>query len=313
MDNLEDLPGVGKTTAERLIEANFTSFMSIAVASPWEITDACGMGEKAARKAIQFARNNLEFNLKNGNKMLEKRKEIGRITTGSKNFDELIGGGFETGTITECHGAFSAGKTSLAHSLAINVQMSKSEGGLEGEVVWLDNENTFRPERIKQICENRELDTEKILSNIHVLRTFNSDHQLAAIEEISRFINEEGRNVKLIIIDSIMSHLRSEFCGRGSLAPRQQKLNKHLHEVLKLADINNLCAYITNQVMARPDMFFGDPISPIGGHILGHVCATRIYLRRGKAGTRVAKLVDSSYLADGAAIFTITEKGIEDA
>jgi DNA repair protein RadA len=119
-------------------------------------------------------------------------------------------------------------------------------------------------------------------------------------------------NVKLIVIDSLTAHFRAEFVGRGTLADRQQKINKHMHALLKLADTHNVCVYVTNQVMAKPDQFFGDPTQAIGGHIVGHASTFRIYLRKGKKGSRVAKLVDSPNLPETEVAFYITEQGIKD-
>ncbi|MEA3378223.1 MAG: DNA repair and recombination protein RadA [Nanoarchaeota archaeon] len=310
---IHDLPGVGAATSEKLNDAGFSTLMAIAVATPGELTEATGIGENAARKLINFARNNLDMGFCTGEDLLKKRASVVKITTGSKNFDNLIDGGFESGSITECYGAFGSGKSALAHALAVNAQLLKEKSGAESVVVWIDTENTFRPERIKQIAENRGLDPLKILKNIRVVRAYNSDHQMFVAEKIEDLIVKDKLPVKLVIVDSLMAHFRSEFIGRGTLANRQQKLNKHMHVLMKLADIRNLCVYITNQVMAKPDVFFGDPTAAIGGNIVAHNSTTRLYLRRGKAGTRVAKLVDSPHLPDGAAIWQITDEGIIDA
>jgi len=309
---LSDLPGVGAATAEKLAEAGYASLMAIAVATPGELTEAAGVGEAVARKIINTARNNLEMGFVTGEDLMKRREQVIKITTGSKQFDELIGGGFESGGITETFGQFGSGKTVMAHNLAVNVQLSKEEGGASGSVVWIDTENTFRPERIKQIAEARGMDYKEILKNIHVVRAFNSDHQMLIAEKIEDLITKQNIQVKIVIVDSLMAHFRAEFVGRGTLADRQQKLNKHMHALMKLADMHNLCVYVTNQVMAKPDTFFGDPTAAIGGNIVGHNSTTRIYLRRGKAGTRVAKLVDSPHLPDGECCFNICEKGIED-
>jgi len=307
-----DLPGVGAATAEKLKDAAYNTLMSIAVATPGELTEAAGLGESAARKIINFARNNLDMGFVTGIDLMKKREKVIRITTGSKQFDDLIGGGFESGSITECFAQFGSGKTVLAHQLAINAQLPKEKGGADGAVVWIDTENTFRPERIKEIAEKLGLDYLKLLENIRVVRAFNSDHQMIVAEKIENLIVDDKVPVKLVIVDSLMAHFRAEFVGRGTLADRQQKLNKHMHVLMKLADVQNLCVYVTNQVMAKPDTFFGDPTAAIGGNIVGHNSTTRLYLRRGKAGTRVAKLVDSPHLPDGEAIWKITDEGIVD-
>lgn len=309
---LEDLPGVGAATAEKMREAGFSNLMSLAVATPGQLTEAAGIGEAAARKLINYARNNLDLGFSSGDELLEKRNNIKKISTGSQAFDELVGGGFETGSITECFGAFGSGKTALAHVLAINALEIDEEGEPQTYTVWVDSENTFRPERIKQICENKGLDPIKVLQHIKVVRAYNSDHQMISSEKIEDLVTKDGLNVRLVIVDSLMAHFRAEFVGRGTLAERQQKLNKHMHVLMKIADVHNLCVYVTNQVMAKPDMFFGDPTAAIGGNIVGHNSSTRLYLRRGKKNTRVAKLVDSPHLPDGEALWFIDETGIKD-
>ena len=309
---IEDLPGIGAATAEKLKDAGYHDLMSIAVATPGELAESVGMGEASARKVINASRNNLDMGFVSGEDLLKKREEIIRVSTGSNAFDTMLKGGFESGGITECYGQFGSGKSALAHQLVINALFLDEENNPTASAVWIDSENTFRPERIKEICENRGLDPIKILQSIKVVRAFNSDHQMMCAEKIEDLIQKDGLNVKMIIVDSLMTHFRSEFIGRGTLSNRQQKINKHMHVLMKMADQYNLAVYVTNQVMARPDTFFGDPTAAIGGNIVGHNSQTRIYLRRGKKGTRVAKLVDSPYLPDGEAIFQITDKGIED-
>jgi len=205
--------------------------------------------------------------------------------------------------------------TQLAHTLSVMVQLPHEEGGLHGSVIWIDTENTFRPERIRQIAEARGLDPEEALKNIYVARAFNSNHQMLLVERAEEIIKEKAetdRPVKLLVVDSLMAHFRSEYVGRGTLAERQQKLAKHLADLHRIADLYDIAVFVTNQVQAKPDAFFGDPTRPVGGHILAHSATLRIYLRKGKAGKRVARLIDSPHLPEGEAIFRITDKGVED-
>lgn len=310
---ITDLPGVGAATAEKLEEAGFNTLMSIAVASPAEMIEIAGVTETTARKIINNARSKLDMGFETGIEALEKREKVIKITTNSKALDALFGGGIETNAITECYGQFGSGKSSLAHQLAVNVQLPKDKGGAEGIVVWMDTESTFRPERIKQIAENNGLDANQILSGIRVVRCFNSDHQMLVAEKIEDLIKNDKLPVKLIIVDSLMSLFRSDFSGRGQLSDRQQKLNKHMHTLLKLANNYSVAVYVTNQVMANPAVFFGDPTTAIGGHIVGHNSTYRVYLRRGKKDTRVAKMVDAPQIGEVEAIFKVSDKGIVDA
>jgi len=308
---IEDLPGVGAATAEKLKESGYDNLMSIATASPAELVDLTGVGENVAKRIIQVARTKLDMGFETGEEILKKREQVIKITTGSKAFDDMLGGGIETGAITEVYGAYGSGKTSLAHQLAVNVSLPKEQGGAEGSSVWIDSEGTLRPEYIAKIAELRGLEKGKILKEFRGIRAFNSDHQMLLVEKIEDLI-KDGLPIKLIIVDSLTSHFRADFSGRGQLADRQQKLNKHMHALLKLANKYNVAIYITNQVMSKPDTFFGDPTEAIGGHVLHHASTYRIYLRRGKKSSRVAKLVDAPALPEAECAFTVTDKGIED-
>jgi DNA repair protein RadA len=178
-------------------------------------------------------------------------------------------------------------------------------------VIFVDTENTFRPDRIDDLAKAEHLDPKKVLANIKVARAYNSDHQMILTEKIDELI-KENPTTRLVIIDSLTAHFRAEFVGRGTLAERQQKLNKHMHTLLKLADSHNVAVYVTNQVMSKPDVFFGDPTQAIGGHIVGHSSTFRIYLRKGKKGSRVAKLVDSPNMPEGECNFFITKEGLKE-
>ncbi|MEM2121181.1 MAG: DNA repair and recombination protein RadA [Candidatus Woesearchaeota archaeon] len=306
--SLTDIPGVGAATAEKLTMAGYASLMSLAVATPAELVEVAGVTEATARKIINFAREKLEMGFESGDEILKKRQRVEKITTGSKALDNLLGGGFETGSITEAFGEFGSGKTQLAHVLAVNVQKQIPDS----VVIFIDTENTFRPERIIELARAQKMDPEKVLKNIKVARAYNSDHQMLLVEKIEDVAKKENLKVKLVIVDSLTAHFRAEFIGRGTLADRQQKLNKHIHSLMKVADKFNACIYVTNQVMAKPDVFFGDPTQAIGGHIIAHASTFRIYLRKGKKGTRVAKLVDSPNLPEGEAVFIVTREGIKD-
>ena len=308
--DITDLPGVGAATAEKLISVGYSDLMSIAVATPAEIIDTTGMTEALAKKIIAVARSRLEMGFESGEELLRRREKVEKINIGSADFDALLGGGFETGAITECFGEVGSGKTQIGHTLAVKAQMLKDEK--DPIAVYIDTENTFRPERIKQLAEGAGLDPVKALKGIKVARAYNSDHQMLLVEKVEDLIKKHGMNVKLIIVDSLTAHFRAEFIGRGTLAERQQKLNRHMHTLLKLADMYNLCVYVTNQVMAKPDMFFGDPTQAIGGHIVAHASTFRIYLRKGKKGSRVAKLIDSPNLPEGEANFYVETSGIKD-
>ena len=307
---LTDLPGIGEATAEKLQASGYADLTSIATANPHELSEVAGIGVEAAKKAIAMATESVDVGYETADLVLERRKDIGKIKTGSQALDDLLGGGVETQSITEAFAKFSSGKSQLGFQLCVNVQLPKDKGGLEGKVLFIDSESTFRPERIAQIAEAAGLNPQEALKNIIVARAENSDHQMILAERAEDLIKTQ--NVKLVIVDSLTSHFRADYVGRGALSDRQQKLNKHIHLLQRLADRYNIAIYVTNQVMDNPGILFGDPTTPIGGHVLAHAATYRMYLRKSKDTKRIARLVDSPNLPDGEAVFSVTTAGLLD-
>ena len=229
MVELEDLPSVGEKTAEKLRDAGFADMMRLATATPKELSVKAEIGEGVAEKVIEAARKSEKIDFETAYDVLERRRDVGHISVGSEGFNDLIGGGIETQSITEVFGEFGSGKSQISHELAVTVQLPPEKGGLDGECVFIDTENTFRPERIEQI-----------------------------------------------------------------------------------ANTYNVAVFITNQVQAKPDSFFGSPTKAIGGHVLGHASTYRIWLKKGLAGKRIARLVDSPHLPEGECVFKIKTEGIVD-
>ncbi|MGQ9460837.1 MAG: DNA repair and recombination protein RadA [Candidatus Bathyarchaeaceae archaeon] len=308
---LEDLPGIGPAISQKLRELGFHTVESLATATARELAPA-GIGEKKALEVISEARSSMALSFIRADELLKTRQTVLRLTTGSKTLDELMGGGLETQTITEFYGEYGSGKSQLCHQLCVNVQLPPERGGLDGGALYIDTENTFRTERIVQMAQHLGLNPEEVARNIVFAEAYTSDHQMFLVDNADRVIKEN--NIRLVIVDSLTSHFRSEYLGREMLAERQQKLNKHLHKLIRLARAFNAVAVVTNQVMAKPDVFFGgDAVHPVGGHIVAHTSHTRIYLRKSARGpVRIARLVSSPYLPEGERVFKITENGIED-
>ena len=307
---IEDIPGIGPATAEKLRELGFHTVESLATATVKELTQA-GIGEKQAAKIINEARDTIATSFIRADELMRMRQNILRLTMTSKQLDELVGGGLESQTITEFYGEYGVGKSILCHQLAVNVQLPIEQGGLNGGALYVDTENTFRPEWIVRMAPPLGLDPETVGKNIIYSEAFNSDHQILILEKADKVIQEN--NIKLIIVDSLTAHFRSEYLGREMLAERQQKINSHMHRLVRLARAFNAVAVVTNQVMSKPDAFFASGVEPVGGHIVAHTSHTRLFLRRATGGpVRIARLVSSPYLPEGERIFKITEEGIKD-
>jgi len=312
---IQDIEGVGPTTARKLKEAGIVSVMDLAVTSADELAVDLNSSKDTAATFIMAAQrllresNILEKEFVTAESALEKRKSLMRCSTGSRALDELLLGGIETQAVTEFYGEFGSGKSQICHTLAAIAPQPKESGGLNGGVIYIDTEGTFRPERLNQIARARELEPSHVLKNVAVCKVYNSSHLELIIKDLGKYVNDF--NAKLVIIDSIISLHRAEFAGRGTLADRQQRLNGLLHKVIRLAEIFNIAVVITNQVQSSPDTFFGDPTKAAGGNVIGHASTYRIYLRK-SGENRTAKMIDSPYHPYSDARFTLNEKGTDD-
>ncbi len=307
----EDLKGVGRVTAGRLRDAGFYSVEELAITPLQELMDKAGLDKRSAEKLAEAARQRMNMSFISARDLWEKRKGMMRCSTGSQELDDLLAGGIETQAMTELVGQYGAGKTQICLKLCVMAQLPPEKGGLGGNALFFDTEGTFSAQRIHQIAEAMELDPEPILDGVLVSRVYTSEHQILLLDHCFKMCKEEG--VRLVIVDSLISHFRSEYIGRENLAQRQQKLNNYLHKLLRLAELYNLAVVVTNQAQANPNAFFGSPNRPAGGHVMAHACTHRIMLRKSKGPKRIAKVFDSPYIPEHECRFTISDKGIEDA
>ncbi|GIZ42601.1 hypothetical protein CKM354_000586100 [Cercospora kikuchii] len=244
----------------------------------------------------------------------QKRRAVFKIKTGSDALDKILGGGFESGSVSEVFSEFRCGKTQLSHTMCVIAQRPRSLRGADGKVAVIDTEGTFRPERISQIAERFNMDPEMCNENIRYKRSANSEQQhedlLSLAEE---FATGEYR---LLIVDSILNLFRSDYSGRGELSERQQKLGQHLRKLTEYAEEFNVAVFMTNQVQSDPGasalFASADGRKPVGGHVLAHASSTRLLLRKGRGEERVAKILDSPDCPEGEATYTITTGGIRD-
>ncbi len=310
LDDLESLNGVGSTTASKLRAAGYTTIEAVAVTPPREIMERTNIGFNTILKIQEAARQMVSTDFKTAQEYYEKRKAMKRCTTGSKKLNEALGGGIETQALTEFIGEYGSGKTQICLMLSVTAQLPYDQGGLEGNVAFIDTEGTFMAERVYQIVSARGLDPQAVAKNILVARAYNSSHQCLLIDRLFTLCPEN--NIKLVVIDSMISHFRGEYVGRENLPERQQKLNQYLHKLVRLSEAYNVAIVVTNQVQANPTAFFGDPNRPAGGNIMAHACTHRVFLRKGGKGTRIARVIDSPCLPEVPARFLISDKGVED-
>ncbi len=325
---INDIPGVGESTAEKLMASGYDTIMGIAVASPLELANTVGMSETVCRKMINWCRNEADLGFKSGTEEVKRRDGRYRIPTGARELDlillppaerdelekskEPLVGGMISGSMTETYGLPGCGKTGIGFSLAVNLLCSDPKAC----VAYIDAEFTFNHDRIRELVAgynercNTKCDPEEVIGRIQYLAAHNSDHQLLAIQQVNSLITKEGFNIKLVIVDSIIAHLRAELVGRATLSVRQSKLAKHVSALNKIADVHNIVVYVTNQAMSDPGAMFGDPTRAVGGNVLQHGVKTIIFLRKAAGGKRKATITKSAGLAELDALYEIKTGGL---
>ncbi|MFH4980743.1 hypothetical protein AB6A40_007452 [Gnathostoma spinigerum] len=307
--------GINVADIKKLQGVGICTLKGIMMATKRRLCDVKGLSEAKVDKIKEIAGKLMSAGFMTGLQVAERRKLVFRISTGSQELDKLLGGGIESQAITEVFGEFRTGKTQLSHTLCATCQMPNSSGFKGGKVIYIDTENTFRPERLRQICDRFNMDADAMLENVLYARAYTSEHQMELLDFVAAKFHEELGVFKLLIVDSIMALFRVDFSGRGELADRQQKLAQMMSRLQKISEEYNVAVFITNQMTADPGAamsFQADPKKPIGGHILAHASTTRIMLKKGRGETRIAKIYDSPELPENEATFGIMAGGVGD-
>ena len=305
------LKGIDKQTLQKLEEAGI-NLETLSVSTSDELISKVDIDSKEALKAIEAAQIELGISPVTALKFLEQESQRGRITTSSTEFDSILGGGVWTQELTEVAGGFGSGKTQLCFQLCINVQLPIDEGGLDGTAFYIDTERTFSPRRVAEMASYRELDVQKVLSNIYIGSALNTHHLFSIVEQLDKEIQD--KNVKLLVVDSFASHFRSEFIGKERLVERQQKIMRIAEELISLAVKYDVAVVVTNQIIANVEEFlFGSPEEPALGFAWAHRPQQRTFLRKSRGSSRIARLFDSSRMPEREALFYVTESGLTDA
>ncbi|AAS54591.1 AGR101Cp [Eremothecium gossypii ATCC 10895] len=314
VDELQNY-GINASDLQKLKASGIFSVNTVLSTTRRNLLKIKGFSEVKVEKVKEAAGKIIQVGFIPATVQLDIRKRVFAISTGSKQLDSILGGGVMTMSITEVFGEFRCGKTQMSHTLCVTAQLPREMGGGEGKVAYIDTEGTFRPERIKQIAARYDLDPDACLENVSYARALNSEHQMELVEQLGQEL--ASGDYRLLIVDSIMANFRVDYCGRGELNERQQKLNQHLSRLNRVAEEYNVAVFMTNQVQSDPGasalFASADGRKPVGGHVLAHASATRILLRKGRGEERVAKLQDSPDMPEKECVYVIGEKGITDA
>ncbi|GAA5932612.1 hypothetical protein JCM1841_000311 [Sporobolomyces salmonicolor] len=305
--------GLSAKDCDKLAEAGYATLEAVAYTPKKLLCQVKGISEAKADKILAQVTKLVPMGFTTATEFHARRSELVQITTGSTALDNILGGGIETGAITELYGEFRTGKSQICHHLAVTCQLPCDMKGGEGKCLFIDTEGTFRPERLLAISERYGMNGEDVLDNVAYARAYNADHQAQLLVMAAAMMSES--RFSLIIVDSVTALYRTDFSGRGELSARQMHLAKFLRSLMRLADEFGVAVVVTNQVVASVDNApgaGGEQRKPIGGNIMAHASTTRLSMRKARGAERIAKIVDSPCLPEADAKFMITAQGITD-
>mgnify|MGYP000297469671 CR=1 FL=1 len=312
IQNLQEA-GISVPDINKLMQAGIFTVEGVAFATMKQLCEIKGISEAKALKIQAAASQMCQMGFCTATEHAEARAGVAFVTTGSREFNAILQGGFETGSITELFGEYRTGKTQICHTICVTCQLPLEQGGGAGKALYIDTENTFRPERIQEIAERYNLQPKDVMENIAYAKAYNSEHQMKLLVYAAALMSRHRYAV--MVVDSATALFRTDFTGRGELAERQQKLAQFMRQLAKLADEFGVAVVVSNQVVSSPDsssMFKGDGLKAIGGNIMAHASTTRIKLRKGRGEQRIAKIIDSPMLPEAEATYSIAKHGIVD-
>ncbi|KXH77155.1 MAG: hypothetical protein AM326_05665 [Candidatus Thorarchaeota archaeon SMTZ-45] len=293
MTDVEAVPGVGPAAAKRLRDAFITTAEILSVQNPIELQERTKLGEATVRKIIRAARDTTgKFGFRSGIELEKEQAKIPRLSFGISSIDEKLMGGLEAGSIIEFYGGFSSGKTQWCHHLAVRAQLSIEKGGLEGRVLWLDSESSFKTNIIRANAIRWGLDPDVALGNINVAPMALSSQIEDTFEQIQLLLAEG--EFKMLVIDSLTGLFRAEYRGIGTLATRQQTINGILNSMRRMGIATEAVFAYTNQVTTQISNYGGNAYAPAGGHVVSHASDYRFYAGKGSEGKRKLVLRDNA-------------------
>jgi len=309
--------GTSAATIKRITDEGILTIDQLLTFTPKELAEKIDATLTTVDKIIIQALKEYGLDFKKGTTVAEEQAKRIRLSTGSSSFDRLLKGGVESEALTEFISEYHGGKTQLCMTmgvLAVNLPQNKSEQN--PHVVYIDCENTFKADRVREIARERGFNPEETLNRFLVATAFNSVHQAELIKHIDKILSTDY--FILVIVDGMLSHLRGEYMGREMLAPRQGSLAAMLGKLLSIASSNKIPVILTNQVQGNVTGYggFGSPgkmFNPAGGHVMAHACTHRILIKTKSKNSREVQVIDSPDISDEERVrIAITAAGIVD-
>ena len=183
--------GINVADIKKLKGAGICTIKGILMTTAKKLCNIKGLSEAKVEKIKEVCKTLCDSGFVTAFEVSERRKNIFKVSTGSKELDKLLGGGLESMSITEAFGEFRTGKTQLSHTLCVLTQLPGSNGYSGGKVIFIDTENTFRPDRLRSIADRYNLDHTAMLDNVLYARAYTSEHQLELLDFAAAKCHEE--------------------------------------------------------------------------------------------------------------------------
>jgi len=320
--SLKQVPHLGPVSEKRLGAIGIFTMRGIYTQlSATTLSSITGMDLTNATEAMLFIGDVLEQQKKIPKRhqtawelYLEQENE-GNLSTGCESFDQILGGGIKSGYVTEIYGENKSGKTQTCISLVVSALVKNPEC----IILYIDTENKIKTRRFVEILLARQIitelkDAQSYLDRIKVWQPTNSDEELNYVTEASQKLdNDDGPEVGLFVIDSIISLFQSEYMERGEMKAKFNMIKPMMLNLMKLSHVYKFPIVVVNTVHKSPTELYGaDPIIAAGGNSVGHPLTYRIKVREVGSGKKHrALMVKSPEHPESEADFIITDKGIE--
>jgi len=241
-----------------------------------------------------------------------------KISSGNKELDDWLDGGYESDIITTLYGPAGSGKTNLCLLAAANLAKQGKK------VIFIDTEASFSADRLKQIAD------ESVMKNIFLLKATKFYEQVQIFNKLLARVNN---NIGLIIVDSMVMLYRLEISiakadeREGTVKILNMAMAKQLRILTEIARKKDIPVMITDQVYS--DFLSNERVQElkekgidineekaknvrmVGGDLLKYWSKCIIELQRLKEGKRKAVLKKHRSLPEKSFMFQITQKGIE--
>jgi DNA repair protein RadB len=219
------------------------------------------------------------------------------LSSGSKELDRLLDGGYEKDTVTTIFGPAGAGKTVLCLLACVHVPPDK-------KIIYIDSDGGFSVERLKQMTPQYN----DVLKQMVFLNPVNFDEQKRVFERLKKLVTDQ---VCLIVFDSVAHLYRLEVGKTKNAFDVNKELGVQISFLVEIARKKKIPILLTNQVYT--DFEDREKVFMVGGDVIKYGSKCLLEVMRNEDGTRKLVVRKHRSIPDGKSLtFRIVNDGIEE-